>query len=234
MNEQKRIAKIAYALIFFSGLGLLLGLGSWQLMRGLDKQNLADHLALAGSRTVEITNAAQLSALLPYSRVAITGTLHRERGFALANRIHKGRPGFEMFMPLRIAGDTTSVLVNLGWVAHGQVERSLPRLADRPVRLVGTIYQPARGFTLGPALTDSSRWPVVIQYLDLPALSQAARQPLSDYVVVADSAPQSSYIRIWRPYVMSAPRHFGYAAQWWALAVVLMVFGCIWFRQRPA
>lgn len=231
MNAKKGMAKKIYALIFFLGLGLLLGLGGWQLMRGLAKQSLADRLAATGNQIVEITREAELGALLPYSRVAIAGTLDRRRGFALANRIHKGQPGFEIFIPMRIAGDTVSILVNLGWVAASRVEISLQQLADRPVRLMGTIYQPAMGFTLGPALTDTSDWPVVIQYLDLQALSQAAQQPLSSYVMVADSDPQSSYIRIWRPYVVDAPRHFGYTLQWWSLAGVLIVFGWIWFRR---
>ena len=91
----------------------------------------------------------------------------------------------------------------------------------------GQLYIPQTGFTLGPAFTQKESFPVLIQYLDMVQMSALLDLPLVDAVLVLDPADEG-FKKIWKPYIVDAKRHYGYALQWWGLAAVMIVFGLIW------
>ena len=99
----------------------------------------------------------------------------------------------------------------------------------------GQLYLPKKGFTLGRAYNEQPdappAWPRVIQYFDAPALSAALGTALQPAALALDSNHPAAFARIWQAYTMTATRHYAYAAQWWGLAITLIVFGIIWRRQ---
>lgn len=226
------IIKYVVIIVYLLGLSLLLGLGGWQVGRGLEKNQVEKATSERQSQHLTIEKQPQSWADIKYKIVQLDGNWLLGKTFLLDNRIYRGKIGYELLTPFQFSGDDSVVLVNRGWVEKAGVEDVL--LSNDSVeseKVVGQLYLPEQGFTLGAAYTNETSWPKIIQYFDRAALSKALGVELSPAVVVLDSNPSQGLIKIWSPYVINALRHFGYAFQWWGLALVLIIFGMIWLRN---
>ena len=231
-NSSKKPAKTVFKLLYFVGLGLLIYLGSWQLSRGLEKANL-DKVIGVRANQLELQVKPENWEKLKYQIARLKGNWISGKFFLLDNRIHKGVAGYEVLVPFQFKDSETTLLVNRGWIARTDTGKTKIAPAIEWLTVSGQIYQPSKGFTLGSAYTDSCRWPVVIQYIDPPVLSEALAIRLEPVVLVQTEA-ETPFIRKWKPYVINPQRHYGYAAQWWGLALVMLVFGIIWSRKKQS
>jgi len=75
--------------------------------------------------------------------------------------------------------------------------------------------------------TGETRWPQKILYLDIGALSERLGRGVEPAVLVLDPAHPLAHPRLWRPTAMPASRHYGYAVQWWGLALALLILASI-------
>ncbi len=226
----KILVKQSILLLYLMCLGLLLYLGYWQLERGLEKARVEGKVSAASDQITRIHGRPPDWAELNYQNLELSGQWDYLHTLLLNNRILKGVSGVEVLTPFILEGDASVVLVNRGWIA----KTSLHELGDNEpgnnITVVsGQIYQPSKGYTIGPSFTDASTWPVTIEYIDYVAISDLMNQDMELSVLVMDSGP-GAFTRIWKPYVINAQRHYGYAVQWWGLAIVFMVFGLIWRR----
>ncbi len=207
---------------------LLLVLGTWQLLRGLDKAQIEQRY-IEPSKPLALSARTQNWTELDYRPAHLIGDWQWEREFLLENRIHQGQPGYEVLTPFELAHDKALVLVNRGWVGNPEaVGASTPWGDENPH---GVLYRPNPGFTLGPTVSGEVRWPQTVLYLDIAALSDHLGRKIEAAVLVLDPAHPAAYTRIWQPVALSASRHYGYAIQWWGLALTLLVLGCIWRRK---
>ncbi len=231
INIIKIPVKQAALLLYFIGLSLLLYLGYWQLERGFEKAALEQEIAEKSGHLTRIESRPLSWESLNYQNIELSGQWDYSHTLLLNNRIYKGVSGVEVLTPFILAGDKSIILVNRGWIA----KTSLPvpddnDYADNITVVSGQIYQPSKGYTIGPSYTNSSNWPITIEYIDHAAISKLMDQSLELSVLVMDSN-SDRFTRIWQPYVVNAQRHYGYAVQWWGLATVLIVFGLIWKRS---
>ena len=242
--------------VFFLSLSLLLSLGGWQWHRGLEKAAIEKLLETqknpAQNQYTTIDRAPPNWSDLAYRQVRLEGGWRTDRPkgeFLLANRIHRGRLGYEVFSPFQLAGDGATLLVNRGWIERADASATntlttpsttppttdVPEHAGSHVEVGGQLYLPKKGFTLGRAYNEQPdappAWPRVIQYFDAAALSAALGTALQPAALALDSNHPAAFVRIWQAYTMTATRHYAYAAQWWGLAITLIVFGIIWRRQ---
>ncbi|MDK9558386.1 SURF1 family protein [Marinobacter sp. M216] len=212
-----------WRLLLFAGvfLPLLIGLGFWQLDRAGQKQQMLDQwqqdaLDLEWPELVR----QGLDAGRP---VALSGT-YDERSWLLDNRTRDGAPGYEVltvFYPL----EGPPVLVNRGWLQAPRTREELPEVGtpEGKVELAGRLSD----YPEPPVLTDQTGpeqgWPRRVQSLpravaarDVPALPPA--------IVRLDGNDQPGAFRAdWAPDLMGPQTHYGYATQWFALAVVLSI-----------
>ena len=235
-NLAKKPVKYLLRIVYLLCLSLLLGLGGWQLSRGVEKNQLEKTLSEQHPHIV-IKNRAPSWDDMEYKAVELDGTWLEGKTFLLDNRIYRGQLGYEVLRPFRLAGDSSVVLVNLGWIAKDWIAENAVaglQLASNlgSEKVMGQLYLPEQGFTLGVAYTNQTSWPKVIQYFDWQALSQAVGFTLQPVVVVLETDPKLGLVKIWSPYVINALRHFGYAVQWWGLALLLIIFGFIWSRHN--
>ena len=242
----------AVYVVFFLSLSLLLSLGGWQWRRGLEKTAIEKLLEAqknpAKNQYTTIDRAPPNWSDLAYRQVRLQGGWRADRPkgeFLLANRIHRGRLGYEVFSPFQLAGDGATLLVNRGWIERADASApniltttpttDVPEHAGSHVEVGGQLYLPKKGFTLGRAYNEQPdappAWPKVIQYFDAPALSAALGTALQPAALALDSNHPAAFVRIWQAYTMTATRHYAYAVQWWGLAITLIVFGIIWRRQ---
>lgn len=235
-NSGKKPVQYLLKVVYLLCLSLLLGLGGWQIGRGLEKNRLEKTLAEQQHQRIVIKKKPQSWDDIKYKDVALDGNWLTGKTFLLDNRIYQGQSGYEVLQPFQLSGGSV-MLVNLGWIDKNRIEKKgiedVVSAADSPAseKVSGQLYLPKRGFTLGVAYTNETSWPKIIQYFDREALSKALGVNLQPAVVVQESNPNRRLTRIWSPYVISALHHFGYAVQWWGLAFLLIIFGFIWSRN---
>ena len=219
--------------LFGLGLAVLFTLGTWQLIRGLEKAEIESASAQPSISPQLVERAPARWSDLNYQQVTLEGQWLNEQTFLMDNRLYRGQVGYEVLVPFKLAGDGTIVLVNRGWIDSQTSEQiPIPQQSDSGhISPNGQLYQPQKGFTLGQTFAGQISWPLVILYYDFKALSDALEAELAPVVVVLDSKHRDSLVRIWQPSTIPASRHYGYAVQWWGLALTLLVFGLIWRRK---
>src|SRR2546423_1280480 len=108
----------------------LVALGNWQMRRAQEKRVLGEEREQAlRAPAVDVSSNAAADNALVGRRVAARGRLLAERTVYLDNKIHAGRPGYEVITPLEISGGSRCVLVNRGWIAGGPSRDVLPEVA---------------------------------------------------------------------------------------------------------
>lgn len=216
---------------------LFTGLGVWQLDRAREKGDIVAALERGERAPVTALPAdAGKFAELAYRRVRVTGELRGQHQFLLDNRIHDGRAGFDVLVPL-VRGNGDTILVDRGWVPV-----TVEREPARPIRLAlegevevrGRLWRPSPGFALGPAVTrEGGGWPRLVTRIDYDALGSTLGRDLLPAVIRLDpSLPWALESRPLTP-AFGPMRHVGYAVQWFALALtVVVVAAVLWCRRK--
>jgi len=203
-------------------LALLVWLGIWQLDRAAQSRaQLADY---ARSDTAPVPLPPASRPLPRYARVRLAGHYLAERQFLLDNMTHAGVAGYRVLTPFATSGGDT-VLVDRGWVPPGPRRTTLPAIAvgGDARELSGRIDAlPRPGIEL-EAAPGSGPWPRVVGFPRLPELGAALGRPLYPGIVLLDADAPDGYLRDWRPGGMPPERHVGYAVQWFALALTLVI-----------
>ena len=231
ISGPRPIGKYLALALFSFCLGLLLFLGTWQLNLGLEKQRLENDLSAQSDQYTRLSSRPATWNKLQHQLVRLKGQWQPSVGFLMANRVYRSQVGYEAYNPF-ILGDDTIILVNRGWVAMNVDAQSLLVERNEETWIQGHLYLPESGFTLGKSVEESTLWPRVMQYFDKDQLSDALGQEIDEVVMVLDSEHPLAEVRIWKPLAMKSERHFGYAFQWWGLALTLIIFGFIWKKQN--
>ncbi|MFW5969098.1 MAG: SURF1 family protein [Halofilum sp. (in: g-proteobacteria)] len=216
---------------------LFAGLGVWQVQRAGEKRAVIAALEDDDRPALERLPATP-AALRDESRreVRIQGRYEGERQFLLDNRILEGRPGFDVLTPL-VLDDGRRVLVDRGWVAAGpgrEPVESVELEADESVTVKGRLWLPEAGIGLGSAVAPGEEWPRLVTRVEFGALEQALGRELVPAIIRADGeAPWLFRPRDLRPR-FGPMRHYGYAFQWFALALTVLAVACMleWRRRR--
>jgi cytochrome oxidase assembly protein ShyY1 len=213
--------------------GGLANLGCWQLRRGHEKQALIDGYERA-MRATPIPLTRQLGATSPaqWTPVQLRGSYVAERQLLLDNQSQGEQAGFDVWTPLR-SDEGALVLVDRGWVPHGQ-RADIPAPPAGPLELHGLWRAlPVPGLRLQADNCSLQGWPRVVEYPtadDLRCLLGEA--PLAGVVLLAPDVA-GGFVRDWHPSPGFPPeRHYAYAAQWFALAVTLLILSLrMWLKR---
>lgn len=219
------------ALILIAGFARL---GFWQLDRAAEKAALFedfDRVEETAPRRVEISGFRE--NVDAYSPVELAGR-YDSRSVLLDNQVRNGQQGVHVLTPLLDESGSSAVLINRGWLPLDAARQSLPEFAtptDR-IKLTGISSRPPRpGLQLGE-VTIEANWPQLQTYVDLDALSEALNLQLAPAVVLLDPAAPHGFSRDWRPQVMGADRHRGYAFQWFALSLTVFIVTIVLTLRR--
>jgi surfeit locus 1 family protein len=219
--------------VFLSTLALLLWLGTWQLQRGSAKAHMLAERAAARQTEPSPLPAPGASVESFYGRaVAARGRYDGGRQILLDNQVRQSRVGYRVWTPLRLEDDGRLVLVDRGWVPLGR-DRSAP---PRPAAPEGEIAVrglwrnwPRPGLRLAaPGACEQTGWPRTLNY---PSYEQIACQyagPVADGLLLLDESLPGGFARDWNDLGPPPARHYGYAAQWYALALALAVLFAAW------
>ncbi len=221
-----RIGLLAVAL---SVTALFVGLGMWQLDRADQKRATFAEFQDRGNASEVDLNLRRVD-----DGVAVAGyratAAGRYRGVTilLDNQVHRGRVGYLVYTAFELNGRNESVLVNRGWISAGPDRNRAPEVATPTAshHFEGRLSPPPQG---GLRLKGSDliepfgdgMWRVqAIDFADLTTI--VARELLPITVLLDDDAPYG-FARVWTPPGSGVDRHLGYAFQWFALAITVVV-----------
>lgn len=222
-------------------LPLLLSLGFWQLERASHKRAIEAGFALRQSAPPVELDHTTLQSAMPFQRVIARGQFDNEHTWLLDNKQRRGQVGYEVISPLQLH-DGVWVLVNRGWVKSTGDRRRLPEVA--PVVGEQSVFAELAKVSHHPMLNASSStddWPRVVMAIDTEAMGeQLGRSLASSYLRIAEISP-GAFETDWQAVNMSAHTHTGYAFQWFAMALALLVWFVfansnllLWWRSRQA
>jgi surfeit locus 1 family protein len=244
MADEARGARRAFAPTpGFTLLALLLAalfarLGVWQWHRGVERQEAWTRFA-RGAETVIAPAGRALTELPLFQRIVVSGRLDGAHQFLLDNRTARGHAGYEVLTPL-VREDAPRLLVDRGWVPFTGTRARLPDVGlsttSAPLELTGRLaLLPSPGLASGRAAPSAAGpWPKVASYPDMPQLAAALGAPLSPRILLLDPAAPFGYLREWQPPGLPPLRHFAYAVQWWAFAVLTLVLWALLSRRPRA
>ena len=212
------------AIITLLLLVFLVNLGEWQLRRAEFKENLIDRLETRSQlQTRSIDALIAMGPDISDYPVFLKGKFINERSFLLDNRVYKGRAGYQVITPL--VADEVVVLVNRGWIAAGSSRAVLPDIpllaGEREVD--GLIHVPnPNTFVLKEDSYSHVEWPFVIQKVNMEKIALLFDMPLAPFVIRLHPDTSSKLVREWYSGSMGPEKHYGYAFQWFCLAITLL------------
>ncbi len=241
----RRVAWLALALAAAAAFSAL---GAWQLRRGAEKERIvAGWQAAQAAAPVPLEAVLRAHAALPRRdastdprgpalplRVVARGRYDDAQTFLLDNQVRDGRAGvvvLSVFALDELPGGR-ALLVNRGWLPL-DAQRTLPTIeagGSISYAVEGLLVPPpARG--LRPGAPPAGPF---LPWLDLGDIERATSRDLFEGILLLSADAPLGYRRDWHPLPNTLPpeRHRGYAVQWFALALaVLVVWAVLTFRR---
>jgi surfeit locus 1 family protein len=207
--------------------GLLIGLGMWQLNRAQEKEvMLLQYEARSQEPPIQLRLPVRNRSAWRYCHVRMEGRFVDDHQFLLDNQVKQGEAGYHVFTPFTPSQDRLSVLVDRGWIPLGDSREKLPDVTvpSGKTRLNGLVYLPyEKAFSLGGMATGETGWPLRVQFIDFEQMEKRLERPLARLIIRLDPRSPHGYRREWQVVPFGPERHLGYAAQWFALAVAVLV-----------
>ena len=213
------------SIVCFMVFVILSSLGVWQLMRYEAKKSLLSHYANAQTHSPVALSKEPNNQNVLFKRIKVQGVFINQQTLLLAHRYHHHQLGFEVITPLEIDNTRKIVLVNRGWIKKSQAQSLLPVFGRQT--LTGWIKTPEYRFILGKnRINGISQGPYQIQRINIKEIKEIIQQPLYPFVLRLDNSPGNqafSYVRDWQLVNMSPQKNLGYAFQWFAMALALLI-----------
>jgi surfeit locus 1 family protein len=214
-----------------AGIAATLALGAWQMSRAAQK--LALHAAIEQRAAMPPLSQRELLAShnpadLLHRIVVLRGTWVGKHTVFLDNRQMQGKVGFYVITPLRLEGSDAVVLVERGWVQRNFLQREkLPAIAtpSGAVELRARLAPPpAKLYEFAGPAPGAIR-----QNLHLAQFRAETGLPLLEFAVQQIGGPSEGLLRDWPEPASGVETNYGYAAQWWALSILIAIL-YVWFQ----
>ena len=214
----------ALAVLLAAAVCLLTGLGFWQLYRGHQKRALIETYRQALQAAPSALDRS-VTATAPdhWQPVTLKGHFIAERTLLLDNQSQGERTGYDVWTAFR-TGDGGLAIVDRGWLPYAE-HPQVPPVDSAPLELRGLWRDlPVPGFRFKTDNCSGQGWPRQVDYPtaeDLRCL--LAEAPLPG-LVLQSTDTRDGLVRDWHPSPGFPPeRHYAYAAQWFGLAIALLV-----------
>ncbi|HKK56602.1 SURF1 family protein [Marinobacter sp.] len=227
VSGSRRQWRCDWRLLLFTGLflPLLLVLGFWQLDRAEEKQAMLEQWQKhSDSLDWSVQTKTGLEAGQP---VTVSGQ-YGERTWLLDNRTRDGAAGYEVLTLFRpVQG--RPLVVNRGWVLAPRRRDELPAITTpREVVVVsGRLSEYPEPPVLMAKPTAETGWPRRVQALKAEQV-EALGLSVPAFVLRLDGRDQpGAYRADWAPDYMGPQTHYGYATQWFSLALALVILTAV-------
>lgn len=240
MSERLRL--LVWWLLALGLATVFAGLGAWQSRRAGEKEQMlaAAERALDRRAPLPLASAADPAKAKAYAWATGEGVFDTRGPLWLDNQQRGGRQGvraYRIFVPRAGA----PLLVDLGWLPLPG-NRALPPIArpvgaaDGPLTLRGLLAPPpSAGLAMGPAMARAGDgW--LLARVDPAAITRVTglSRPLAPRVLRLDPSLPLGYERDLTLLANTLPpeKHRGYAVQWFALALTVLITAFILTVRR--
>ena len=214
---------------------LTVALGNWQRHRAVEKSARAEQQAAAAQQPpIELSGSETDVSGFRFRKVRATGEYAAADSLLIDNKVHAGRAGFHVVVPLRIAGSARLVLVDRGWIAQGPRRSELPS-ASSPLGVVSVEGRanvpPQRYLELGQDAQQDTVW----QNLDIERIAQATHLALLPFIIEQTDpvSPPDALVRDWPQADSGTMQHVSYMMQWYSIAALAVILWLVlnWRRD---
>jgi surfeit locus 1 family protein len=225
---------IAVLIAAIAGVALASRLGVWQLDRAQQKLALQASLEARSHEApldaATLARSADAARSQQHRRVVVHGRWLADRTIFLDNRQMDGKVGFFVVTPLALDAAPATVLVERGWAPRNFTSREALPPVETPtsaVTVAGVVApEPARLFDFAGAASGAIR-----QNLGIDAFARETGLALLPLVIVQSDAGAAAdgLVRHWPAPAADVQKHYGYAAQWFAIAAGIAIL-YVWHR----
>ena len=211
---------------------LFVSLAFWQLDRAGQKEEL---LSLYSNET-PFLSPTDLTPISEFDRIAVSGRFAPERQVLIDNIPIEGRIGYYVITPFEPANRGPLLLVNRGWVPKPYAGQPAPDISVsgdyRDIQgLVGRL--PRVAIRPGDAFVEKGDWPRTALYPTTDEVAAELGADVLPLILLLDPDADGGYMRRWQPDVSGPMTHYGYAVQWFAMAIaVIIITGWHWRKRR--
>ena len=209
-----------FVMFFFP---ILIFLGSWQVSRGIDKTDIVEKHYM--NKSLPVINEKEMSVMnednLKYRTVNLYGEFGQE-SYLLDNRLYRQEAGYEVFTTFETS-ENSVFLINRGWISKEDFNYDEDILLKEKGISIQGLLSPFTRFGLN--LVDESyedAWPKLVQQIDYEAAKKDLGSNINNSVIQLSAGSSGALEPIWKPVDLKPSRHYGYALQWFGLAIVLI------------
>ncbi len=209
-----------FVMFFFP---ILIFLGSWQVSRGIDKTDIVEKHYM--NKSLPVINEKEMSVMnednLKYRTVNLYGEFGQE-SYLLDNRLYRQEAGYEVFTTFETS-ENSVFLINRGWISKEGFNYDEDILLKEKGISIQGLLSPFTRFGLN--LVDESyvdTWPKLVQQIDYEAAKKDLGSNINNSVIQLSAGSSGALEPIWKPVDLKPSRHYGYALQWFGLAIVLI------------
>lgn len=220
---------------------LMIALGFWQLDRADEKQRILNQYNANQQASPAGVEGLLSRTNLQYRSAWLEGELDAKRRIILDNRVANGKPGYEILEALNVAGMGQMILVNRGWVPASLDRNILPQIeaVEGQVKFRGVLYQSLGGYRLDDGISQVAEWPARVGWITAERAEELFAESFFPYQLRLDQDSPGALQTGWATVSVQPAKHTGYAVQWFAMALVLLVMTVIansnladWLQQR--
>ena len=203
-------------------------LGFWQLDRAQQKESLREQVVTKQNLEplLSVPVESENSSALHWRRASLKGVFKADIIFLLDNQVYQGRAGYFVYSVLEIDGNK-NLLVNRGWIKANPDRKivSIPNLEGSTEALSGIIKAPpATGWLLAEGTDEILDKGIVrLQHIDPVALNDHYQLNIAPYIFRLDEDSPLGFTRDWTEPGFGKDKHLGYAFQWFAMAIALLI-----------
>lgn len=206
-------------------------LGLWQLERAAEKESLAAMF----SDDAPYRSLYDVEQPTPFERIEARGRLLGERQVLIDNIVKRGRIGFYVVTALEYDSEAPLLLVNRGWIdKEGWPALSVDISVDEEWRTVrgraGNL--PRVGIRSGEPFAGGAEWPRVAVYPTSEEVAAELGRDVLPFALLLDPDDEDGFLRVWEPSQSGPMTHYGYAFQWFAMALAVVGIAVWQLRRR--
>lgn len=201
-------------------------LGYWQLSRAEEKNILIKSYAeRTKSSALNIGDIREKSDYRFFT-LTVQGEFDNDHTFLLDNKTYEGKIGYEVYTPFKATGLNQPILIDRGFIPIGKNRRELPFISsiNGMTTVTGMLNFPPAYVSFGKLTDTEGSFPMRVEYIQLNELaSELGIDAFFPYVLNLSANHPAAFAVKWQVVSMNPEKHTGYAIQWFAFALTLLI-----------
>ena len=209
---------------------LFIRLGFWQLQRADLKKQLKN--AHSTALLNEARSIKPLEIPSEYENIILQGHYENVTIF-LDNQHWQHRFGYHVLTPFKTKHGKY-ILIDRGWIQADPSRQEMP-IVSTPLQeqhIIGQVWFPANNpWSIGPQIEVKKQNVYIIEQANPALLKQYIKGNIEPYLLRLDSADPYGFVRIWPEQTLTPTRHYGYALQWFAMALTMIILTIVLYKR---